>query len=294
MLYDLNVPWPSNGYSVPATPSQTIGFKNTIVTLYTLGYRQIAINFQLQENVKLPINQPERLNPIPMNTLRDDLCEKFPGLKLYSRVTLIVNDPSKCQGLAKLQGHFDILAVQPTSEKALQLCTINLDIDLISFNFATKLPFFIKHKTVGSAVDKGIKFEICYATVVAGYGADLGINSQMIRKNFFSNVLQLIRGCRSRGIIVSSGATLASQVRNSGDVLTILKTVGLDNSRAKACVTLSPERVLVNGRLRVRSYKQTILEGNDGDLVGSEDVPSKKRLADSSSGRLLKKARKGE
>lgn len=47
--------------------------------------------------------------------------------------------------------------------------------------------------------------------------------TNLIKKNFFNNVLQLIRGCRSRGIIISSGAQTSLQLRNLSDILIIIE-----------------------------------------------------------------------
>ncbi|ABN67452.2 predicted protein [Scheffersomyces stipitis CBS 6054] len=306
MLCDLNVPWPCSTYNTQPTQQQLEVLKNTIVTLYSLGYTHQAINFSINENVRIPVGTPDLINPINIAYLKSELVPRFPKLKLFTRLTIIVSDPSKLQGLAKIQNHFDVLAVQPVNEKALQLCTTNLDIDLVSFNLGSKLPFFLKHKTIGSAIDKGIKFEVCYSTVVSGSigYANVGdsTNVQLIKKNFFNNVLQLIRASRSKGIVVSSGAVQPLQARNGEDILTLLKTLGLDNSRAKSCITLNAERALISGRLRIKSYKQTVIAGNDSDevLVEKKDpskpdtLAYKKRLGDSSSGRLLKKQKRSK
>ncbi|KAK6462153.1 RNase P subunit p30-domain-containing protein [Scheffersomyces coipomensis] len=311
MLYDLNVPWPVNDYHTKPTDVELYTLKNTIVTLHTLGYDHIAINFQITESVKIPLNQTHLINPIDIASLQKSLSPQFPSIKLFSRLTIVIYDPAKLQGLAKLQAQFDILAIQPLTEKALQLSTTNLDIDLISFNLGAKLPFYLKHKTIGSAVDKGIKFEICYNNLISG---SIGYansptnpidNIQFIKKNFIYNVLQLVRSSRSKGLIISSGATLPLQTRNSEDILNLLRTFGLDQSRSKSCVTINPERVLVNGRLRIKSFKQTIVMDNNeissnSIIDNDKEDPKKKtdsngykkRLDSTSSGRLLKKQRK--
>lgn len=154
----------------------------------------------------------------------------------------------------------------------------------MSLNFANKLPFFLKHKTVGSAIDKGIKFEICYATVVGGYATDQTVNVQLVKKNFFNNVLQLIRSSRSKGLVVSSGALSPLQARGSLDVLTLLKSVGLDSGRSRACVTITPEKVLVSGRLRGKSYKQTVVIGR-----GLEGEGVKRKIEDVYRGKRVKR-----
>ncbi|KAG7193053.1 uncharacterized protein KQ657_001170 [Scheffersomyces spartinae] len=304
-MFDLNVPWPVSNYNVKPTPQQLTQLINTIATLYTLGYRYVAINFTLDEKIKLP-NGP--INPIDIQLLRARLS-KYEGLKLFTRLTLIIHDPSQCQGLAKLQSCFDILAVNPITEKALQLATSNLDIDLVSLNFGSRLPYFLKHKTVGSAIEKGILFEICYSYVIsgpAGYtlsqsndSLNLASSALLIRKNFFNNVLQLIRASRSRGLVISSGATQPLQARNSVDVITLMKTLGMDHGRAKHFMTKNPENALRNGRLRIKSNKQTVIIDNRGDVLIDNQFEDplkkgdtnayKKKLDDTSSGRLLKK-----
>lgn len=143
-----------------------------------------------------------------------------------------------------------------------------------------------------------------YSIQTANDNMSLSKTALLVRKYFFSNVLQLIRASRSKGLIVSSGATQPLQVRNLSDILILLKTVGLDNSRAKSCVTDNPEKVLVNGRLKIKSYKQTIVVGNDNDksdilynndkednLKKTDSAGYKKKLSDSSGGSLLKKQR---
>lgn len=288
MLFDLNVSWPTTNYSAKPTQVQLQALYNTITTLHLLGYTHLAINFKLEENVKFP-NSPNEINPIDRDSLKAHFNEKFPDLKLFTRLTLVITDPSQCQGLSKVQNKFDIIAVEPTSEKALQ-ATINLDVDIVSFNMATRLPFFLRHKTICNATDKGIHFEICYSPMIsgpAGYAitnnsdnVSLSTSASLARKNFFYNVLQLIRASRSRGLLVSSGASHALQARSSMDIMCLLKTCGLDSSRAKKSFTDNPEKALIRGRLRIKSYKQTIVMGNDNsrsDLLYNNDSENSKQ-----------------
>lgn len=285
MLYDLNVPWPVLDYVTKPSAIQLVNFKNTVATLYSLGYTHLTINFKVSEVVRLPINQPDSANPIPIEQLRKELCtESFPGLKLFTRFTLIVSDPAKCQCFGKFQHKFDILAIQPILEKALQVCSTNLDIDLVSFNFSNKLPFFLKHKTVGSAIEKGIKFEICYSAVISGHESrDQVMVAAMAKKNFFNGALQLIRASRSRGLVVLSGASEALQARGSFDVLALLQSIGLDKHRAKACMEMTPERALANGRMRSMLFKQAVVVDPKSNAL--------KRQSETPIGALLKRSK---
>ncbi|GEQ68751.1 hypothetical protein JCM33374_g2419 [Metschnikowia sp. JCM 33374] len=272
-MYDINVPWPSSGYLQEPSAMQLTNLYNTVAMLHSFGYNYLAINFIVEETVKLPVNTPAKLNPVPMAELRSRFSH-FPQLHLFSRITLVVADPAKAQSISKLNhtGAFDIVAVQPTTEKALQLTTTNLDIDLVSLPMATRLPFFLKHKTIGSALAKGIKFEVCYSGLIAGpagyeSSTALGASGHMSRKNFFSNCIQLIRASRCQGLVFSSGATEPLHVRNYADVLAIMKSLGLKVSNSKQGFTSHPQSVLVKGRLRVKSNKQTVMIG---DGIGSD------------------------
>lgn len=313
MLYDLNVPWPANNYNVQPSSEDLTTLYNTIATLYTFGYTHIAINFTVNETVKIPISQPNLINPIKIDEIRSHFNdEKYPRFFIFTRLTLVVTDPSRCQNLSKLSNKFDIIAVQPTTERSLQLAVSNLDIDLISINMSSRLPFFLKHKPMGNAIERGIKFEITYSNLImgnAGYANALDLqnsSSSLIgRKNYFSNFLQIIRSSRLRGLVISSGCQLPLQVRNYNDILILFETFGLPINIGKKCFVENAENVLVSGRLRIKSFKQSIVIGNDempngkemlytnkdetSKASGVDSLRYKKKLEDTSSGRLLKK-----
>ena len=269
-MYDLNVPWPLLSCGPPPLATQMTNFYNVIAMLYSLGYKYLAVNYVVQENTKLPFNTPDKLNPIPIETLRKNL-KKYEGLRLFTRITLVISDPAKCQSILKLNASsaFDLIAVQPSTEKALQLTTTNLDIDIVSLPMGTRLPFFIKHKTVGQALEKGMKFEICYLGLISGpalYETSmvLGTTGHLSRKNFISNVLQLIRASRNKGLIFSSGALEPMHARNYSDILALMETLGLKVSNGKEGFVKNPELSLMAGRLRIKSNKQTVMVGNQG------------------------------
>lgn len=273
-MYDLNVVWPSQNYSAPS-PSQLENLHNTIAMLYSFGYHYIAVNFIVSESVKLPQKGVDKLNPIPMNELRQKFLT-FPKLRLFSRITLVLSDPAKCQSVLKINntGAFDLVAIQPLTEKALQLTSANLDVDLISLPMASRWPYFLKHKTVGQALGKGIKFELCYSGLIGGPAAyesssHLGVSGKINRKQFFSNSLQLIRASRSKGLVLSSGAGEPMNVRNYVDILAILNQLDLKNSNCKDGFLKNPEAALVKGRLRFTSNKQTVMIGGSNGEADS-------------------------
>ncbi|CDK28498.1 unnamed protein product [Kuraishia capsulata CBS 1993] len=259
MICDLNVPWPRTDYSSP-TGSEILSLKKQLAILEELGYTHIALNFTLDQGVKLPSGN---VNPIDLK-----LVQEFQSrLKIFTRVTLIIDDVSSHQGLSKLNTSFDLISVIPRSEKALQLAASNLEIDLISLPFHQRLPFYLKHKTVCSATDRGVLFEINYGDM---------ISDDLKRRNFFGNVKGLIRASRKRGMVLSSGTSDPLSLRGSFDAVNLLVVLGLDYSRAQATVTEQPTKALLNGRLRLKSHKQAVVMGTD-ILNDSENIGHKRR-----------------
>ncbi|RUS23905.1 RNase P subunit p30-domain-containing protein [Jimgerdemannia flammicorona] len=63
---------------------------------------------------------------------------------------------------------YDILAVQPTTEKLFQAACSTFEVDIISLDFSTRMPFYLKHTQVGQAIERGIYFEICYSAGIRG------------------------------------------------------------------------------------------------------------------------------
>ncbi|GME71912.1 unnamed protein product [Ambrosiozyma monospora] len=129
-------------------------------------------------------------------------------------------------------------------------------------DMANRLPCYMKHKTVCSAVEKGIYFEFKYNDLI----------SSGTRAMTISNIRQLIRASRSRGMVCSSGLDIDHLhfVRSYHDVVNLLCVIGLDNSRASLLFKDWSSKVLLNGRLRVKSFKQTVVISGDDGLIDNK------------------------
>lgn len=257
MLIDLNIHWPQKNYQTPPSHNDIVKLKNTLVTLEELGYTHIALNYTLNHSDKIPSNQT--INPINL-----DLLKEFQNrLKIYTRVTIIVDEPSQGQSISKLQNGFDIVSVLPISEKGLLLACNSLDIDLITFDYSKKLPTFLKQKTIGAAIKRGVKFEITYSNFLKNEN----------RPQFINNTLNLIRASRNQNLVVSSGAQQSVELRSFPDVLNLLQLLNFKQSDGNNLIDKA-SKVLLNGRLRIKSYKQTVMIGED---VVEEDKDLNKR-----------------
>lgn len=231
MLYDLNVLYPENNNSNEIL--------KTLAVLRDLGYNVIALTVIIAG--KLPKNYT---NPISKDV--ESIRAKFPELKILTRATVLLDDSSQHPNLSPLRPLFDLIAVRPMSEKLLQNCT-NLDPDLISFPATKRLPYFLRHKTICAAVDKGVRVEI-------GYSASTSEG----RKHVISNASGLIRASRSRGIVISSETDNCLNVRGPYDVTNMAVLWGLDHMRARNAVGKEPGLVVRGAELRKNSYKQTV------------------------------------
>lgn len=268
MLVDLNVRWPQKSLQDPLTSEGLDTLKATLSTLHILGYTHVAINITVNHSDKLP-NTPAELNPMKLSERFAEFM-KTTGMKLYSRITLIIDDPSKGQSLSRIAQHYDILAALPISERGLALATANMDIDLITFHYGQRLPTVLKHKAMGGCVKRGVKVEITYADA---------LRDVQSRRIFVNNVRSVIRSTRSRGIVVSGGCNNALECRNLIAVMSIFRTLGLPNDKCTKAMNELASLALLNGRLRNKSYKQTIGVGDvmEGGVI---QIVDRKRRRD--------------
>jgi RNase P/RNase MRP subunit p30 len=255
MFFDVNIVYEDEGL----TSSSQLREKTIlecIQTLKALGYDGCAIN-HLQGSKKIPgkkstassSHKEESKNLI--KTLLDRLeksdasfCASRNSLlvhhvrqkqrdqfSLYSRITLVLEDASQNFGLSvssstsSFLNEYDLIAVQPMTEKLLQTACSNLDVDIISLDMSSRLPFYLKYTTIRQAIDRGILFEISYAPVIR--------DTANSRRNLISNAMNLVRITRGKHILLSSGALHAMELRGPYDVMNLASIFGLRESQAR-------------------------------------------------------------
>lgn len=265
MLVDLNVPWPQESFDKPITEEALKNLLAILSTLHLLKYTHVALNFTVNQSDKFP-NKTTELNPMRLEERFGEFMRST-GMKLYSRLTLQVDDPSRGQPISKIAQQYDIVAIMPLSERALTLATTSsstssLDIDLLTFDYGKRLPALLKHKAMCACVKRGVKVEIVY-----GYA----LRDTQQRSYFVSGVRSVIRSCRGRGIVVSSGAKRSLECRNVLGVNALLKSLGLSSDKCSKAMGELASLVLLNGRLRTKSYKQTVVVGG-GDVSVVDDL----------------------
>ncbi|KIX02701.1 uncharacterized protein Z518_08643 [Rhinocladiella mackenziei CBS 650.93] len=230
-FHDLNLPYTSNH----AELSHTLAFHAE------LGYSVVAISISVAG--KLPAI-PQAI-PVSSLTIPKSVST------VLTRLTITISDATQNHRLASFQPHYSLIALRPTSEKALQLCCSSLECDLISLDLSQRLPFILKFKTVASALQRGVRFEICYSTGVQGGNSDA-------RRNLISGATALIRATRGRGIVLSSEAKNALGVRGPHDVVNLAHLWGLGQERGKEAICEEPEKVIKLAKLKRTSFRGVI------------------------------------
>ena len=142
-----------------------------------------------------------------------------PKLEIRRRVTLTLTESLQNARLNALAAQYDILALRPVDEKTLQSACGSLDCDIISLDLTQRFQFHFKFKMLSEAIKLGKKIEICYGQGILGESQG--------RRNLISNVTQLIRATRARGLIISSEAKAAVACRGPWDAINLAAVWGL-------------------------------------------------------------------
>ena len=219
-----------------------------------MGYNAVALDVSITG--KVPAEISDTLPP-------SSALLAPPKLKILHRCTLHLSDPSQNHRLTQISAAYDIFALRPTTEKTLQQACHSLECDLISLDFSIRHPYYFQIKTVKSALDRGIKFEICYAPGI------LNTDGGASRRNLISNATQLIRATRGRGIIISSEAKSALACRGPADVINLAVIWGLGREGGVEAVGREARSVVIQAEMRRRSFRGVI------DIVYGGEAPVK-------------------
>jgi len=245
MFYDLNLP-----YSSTANPSEV---SRTLSFSAELGYSCIALARTLTGKVPTNVSSDAISLPLPNVIVPNHMT-------ILTRLTFTISDPSQNHRLSSLQTAYDIVALRPTNEKAFGLCCQSLECDLISLDLSVRLPFIFKFKTMAAALQRGVRFEICYSGGVMGGGTEA-------RRNLISGATALIRAARGRGIIISSEAKSALALRGPWDLVNLAAVWGLSQERGKEGVCEEARKVVQLARLKRESFRGVV------DVIYGGDKP---------------------
>jgi ribonuclease P/MRP protein subunit RPP1 len=235
MAWDLNVAYPGAAQEARhlALAAQQMGYTGIAFVRTVVGKPGPADACRM-ELPDLPATQPR---PLALLSQRRDRFD------VRSRLNLVADDASAFHMLSSsntIVMSYDLVAVLPTNEKVFQAaCT--QEIDIISFDYSVKLPFFLKPKPVGVAIANGIFFEITFSSA---------LRDPASRRFLFHNALSLVRVTRGKNIIISSAAQRALDFRSPYDAINLGVLFGLKEAQAHLAVGGSARSALLHGLTR--------------------------------------------
>ncbi|KAM3872243.1 ribonuclease P protein subunit p30 [Diretmus argenteus] len=218
-----------------------IRLERLLETAAHLGYSTVAINHVFEPTSK-------KKQEIPKPAQVSELFDKLPivqgrsrPIRVLNRLTIMLSDPSHFRPNAAEYRWFDLLAVQPATEKLFHAACMMFDVDIICVTVTEKLPFIFKRAPVNGAVERGLVFEVRYVPA---------IRDATMRRYTIANAVSLVETCKGKNVILSSGAEKPLELRGPYDISNLGLLFGLSEGDAKEAVSSNCRSVLVHAETR--------------------------------------------
>jgi ribonuclease P/MRP protein subunit RPP1 len=143
---------------------------------------------------------------------------------------------------------YDILAFRTSLEAMFDQACEKSDVDIISMDMGNRMGFFFSKKQCRMAIARGISFEISYSEGC--------LEDPSKRKLFLMNAIQLVKCCKGKGLILSSGADSSLTHRSPTDAMLIASLIGISSELAISCLTELPAKCFKHAHQR-KVYKGT-------------------------------------
>ena len=247
---DLNVPYLED-------PRET---EKLVSKAVKLGFETIAIckthrlKHEVEKGKKNKKKDGGQLSPIDWSVLPaiQEMKKINPKLNFFSRITVLLEDQSQVHQLSsETVQAFDILAVQPSTEKLYQQACKSLEIDIISLDMSRRLPFYLKFPTVHAAIERGVHFEIIYSTAFKGTNE---------RTQFLAIAMDMVVFTKAKNIIVSSGAEHELDFRGPYDIVNLGLLFNFKEEQSKAAITKNCRAVLFHAQAR-KGTERSVISG---------------------------------
>lgn len=231
---------------VRADPDNPLALREHIATAVALGYATVATDTRVDAGDKAAGREIARgLDPIDPAMLASALADASartgarPVLNRLTRLTIRFGEPGELQALLnahdRLVRAYDILALEPTTERALASACANRRCDVIALALGARPSFRLRAGAVKAAASNGIAFEVAYNSALMETTA---------RRNFFANAASLTRASGGGGdagaphgvggvVILTGGSRRANELRAPLDVVNLATMFGMKDGDAR-------------------------------------------------------------
>ena len=252
--------------SVRADPDNPHALREHLATSVVLGYATVAADTRVTAGDKSCGRDITRgLDPLLTKELESAVLADAsaqgarPALALLTRLTIRFGEPGELQTLLKTHDEsvrrYDVLALEPTSERALASACASRRCDLIALQLGARMPFRLRAGAVKAASANGIAFEVAY---------NPALMETTSRRNFFANASAVARACGgggdagakdgTGGVVVITGASRqATELRGPHDVVNLATMFGMKDGDARRALSARCDAVVARARRRKAS-----------------------------------------
>jgi ribonuclease P/MRP protein subunit RPP1 len=218
-------------------------------TIEKLGYHTVAINTHVEESSneepkkkKKKGENKEKKELIPPVEIPKEIRAKT-KLNILQRLTIEFSDSSIAHKLNQSENvrKYDIIAVIPKTLQAFQYACGSMDVDVITFEPESRIPFKVSRKLYRQAAERGIFFELMYSPA---------IRDSTARKNIITTAHIYYAVGKSKNIVVTSGAENHMFIRNVHDVINLGFIFGLNSSESLEVVRNNARRLILKANSR--------------------------------------------
>lgn len=245
-FYDLNLPYDENLRHLELV----------VQTLKDLGYSAFALSKYIASG-SLKKNKNTKKPEMPSAPEKSSSNE----LLQLSRVTIElkeIDDQITVRDIAA-SSRFDIIAVEPKTEKLFLTACTQLTVDIITIDGSEKLPFFFRTHQVQAAITRGIQFEFNYAPM---------IRDPTNRRLTTTSALRLVECCKSKNIIMCSKALHPIELRGPHDVANLGMLFAIKESVVPHIVSHNCRCAIIHSFVRKTAKGAIYLERiTDADVI---------------------------
>uniref|UniRef100_UPI0037E94AC7 ribonuclease P protein subunit p30 isoform X2 n=1 Tax=Semicossyphus pulcher TaxID=241346 RepID=UPI0037E94AC7 len=238
--------------------------QSLIETAAHLGFSTVAINYVFEPTAKKKQEIPV---PTPINDLMDQLPVvqgRSRPIRVLNRLTVVMSDSSHFRQNAPEYRRYDLLAVQPTTEKLFHAACMTFDVDLICISVTEKLPFFFKRAPVNGAMERGVVFEVSYSAA---------IRDSTLRRYTIANAVSLMETCKGKNVILSSAAEKPLELRGPYDISNLGLLFGLSDGDAKEAVSSTCRSVVLHAETRKTASGIVYTMKSCSETPGQQEAP---------------------
>ena len=263
--------WDLNWYFNPLTSQDD--YELLFQRAEALGYKGVSLTFYQKEHFHLG-NVPKprtvgidrvlaerraRQEMTNSETARKKQLFQRGQLEFTTRLAIYLDTMEKAQMLSlnTQSFEFDLISVEPQSDKLFQQACQHLDVDIITISCSEyALPFQLKFPMISLAISRGIYFEVEYGPFISSEDKSV----QM------ANLLNLYRYTRGKNLILTSGmripekinrSTLPTLLRHPNDIECFVSMFGMSIESARDTISTHCLNVINHSQTR-RTHKTVI------------------------------------